>query len=103
MQLKHFIKPNEITIRAARVNAGFNPEDVSRELGIRPSRLERIEQNCGHITHDTAKKLARLYGRWMDDIYWGRESDYHQLLQEQRATARLRPVPMRGVESNAAQ
>lgn len=100
---KHFINPNEITIRAARVNAGLNPEDVSRELGIRPCRLERIERNSGRITHDTAKKLARLYGRKLDEIYWGRESDYHHLLHEQRAATKMRIVPMRGVGVNAAQ
>ncbi|MFC5532252.1 hypothetical protein [Cohnella yongneupensis] len=87
MQNKLFIKPNEITIRAARINAGLSPIDVKRETGIRPDRLELIELNCGKVTWKTAIKLARLYGRRLDDIYWGKEIDYHTMLNAQRSTS----------------
>ncbi len=86
MTTKHFIKPNEITIRAARINVGLSPADVERETGIRPGWLERIELNCGDITYGTALKLVKLYGRRFDDIFWGRESDYHRLWRERTLT-----------------
>lgn len=51
-----------ITIRAARVNAGFKQSEAAQELGISKDTLRKYELNKIPMRIDTAKKISSLYG-----------------------------------------
>lgn len=52
----------EITLRAARVNAGLTQEQVQARLGISRSTLHRIETGKSSPKYKTLCDLCRLYG-----------------------------------------
>lgn len=57
--MKHSL---EITLRAARVNAGLTQEQVQERLGISRSTLHRIETGKSSPKYKTLCDLCRLYG-----------------------------------------
>ena len=55
----HFM---EITLRAARINAGLTQEQVQEQLGISRSTLHRIETGKCSPKYKTLCQLCQLYG-----------------------------------------
>lgn len=52
----------EITLRAARINAGLTQEQVQEQLGISRSTLHRIETGKCSPKYKTLCQLCQLYG-----------------------------------------
>lgn len=52
----------ELTLRAARVNAGLTQEQVHERLGIAMSTLSRIERGKSSPRYKTLCELCELYG-----------------------------------------
>lgn len=59
---------SEISLKAARVNAGLTLEDVSRETGVSVPTLSKWENYKTFPTARQLKALCRLYSQSMDDI-----------------------------------
>lgn len=59
-----------IHLKAARVNAGLTQSDVARELNISKNTVVSYEKYRSTPDVETAKKLATLYGRSVDEIIW---------------------------------
>jgi len=59
---------SEISLKAARVNAGLTLEDVSRETGVSVPTLSKWENYKTFPTARQLKTLCRLYSQSMDDI-----------------------------------
>lgn len=57
-----------ITLKAARVNANFTQKEAAKRLGISKGALASYEMYRTIPGIDTAKKIAALYGRSIDDI-----------------------------------
>lgn len=60
---------SEISLKAARVNAGLTLEDVSRETGVSVPTLSKWENYKTFPTARQLKTLCKLYNRRMDDIF----------------------------------
>ena len=58
-----------ITLKAARVNAGFRQRDVCDRLRIAQSTLCSWEKGRTYPTIPQFKELCKLYGCGMGDIY----------------------------------
>ena len=58
----------KITLKAARINAGFTQEQVEAESGISRSTLYRWEHGKGFPRVNDLDKLCRMYGIPMECI-----------------------------------
>lgn len=58
----------ELTLRAARVNAGLTQEQVHERLGISRSTLHRMETGKSSPKYITLCALCRLYGVPVEQI-----------------------------------
>lgn len=52
----------QITLKAARINAGFTQEQVKEKLGYSRNSLHRWENGIGSPKFNTLTKLCDLYG-----------------------------------------
>ncbi len=59
----------EISLRAARVNAGLTLEEVSAKTGVSITTLSRWECYKTFPTARQLKILCGLYGQSLDDIF----------------------------------
>lgn len=59
-----------ITLRAARVNAGLDQADVARELGVNIATVSSWETGKTRPSLDNLEKLCRLYNWPQEHIRW---------------------------------
>lgn len=59
-----------ITLKAARVNVGMSQQEVADALGIHKNTVVSYEKYRTIPDIETAKALAALYGRSVDEIRW---------------------------------
>ena len=52
----------QITLKAARINAGFTQEQVKEKLGYSRNSLHRLEKGIGSPKFNDLTKLCDLYG-----------------------------------------
>lgn len=57
-----------ITMKAARVNAGFTQIDVAKALGVSSVTISNWERGSKSPTLYQAYKMARLYGITLNDF-----------------------------------
>lgn len=57
-----------ITLKAARVNAGFTQKEAAKQLGISKTTLQNYEMYRTVPGIDMAQKIADLYGLPVDGI-----------------------------------
>lgn len=57
-----------ITLKAARVNAGFTQKEAAKRLGISRGTLASYEMYRTKPDIEMAKKIAALYGTTVDGI-----------------------------------
>lgn len=55
-------------LHSLRVSRGLTLTEVSREIGISPSYLSRMEQGKCNITHDALQKLTAFYGEEASEV-----------------------------------
>ena len=58
----------QISLAAARVNAGFNQTEAASRIGITPKTLRGYEQGKVVIPSTTLRKAAKLYNIPSDNI-----------------------------------
>ena len=63
----------QISLKAARVNAELSQQKVANEMGISKSTL--ISWEKGRTSPDVlqTKKLCKIYGMSIDDIFFARQ------------------------------
>lgn len=57
-----------ITLKAARVNAGYDQKSAAQKLGISNATLGKWERGESFPSVDKAQELCTLYGVTWDDI-----------------------------------
>lgn len=62
-----------ISIRAARVNAGFTQTEVADSVGKTKNTIASYEAYTTIPDIQTAQAMAKLYGMSVDDISWSQE------------------------------
>ncbi|OEK64398.1 transcriptional regulator [Staphylococcus equorum] len=66
----------QITMRAARVNAGYTQKEASNQFGINIDTLLKYEKDNSKIGRDIIVKMQDLYKLDADDIFFGVESEF---------------------------
>lgn len=62
-------KPLQITLKAARVNAGLTQEDVAKKLRLNKQTLVNWENGSSEPKLSQARELCDLYGLSIDNIF----------------------------------
>lgn len=63
----------QITLKAARVNAGLTVVEASKKLGISPTTLIKWERNPGDLTPNQQRLIEKVYKFPTDNIFFGDE------------------------------
>ena len=58
----------QMTLKAARVNAGYGQKEAAKLLGIANKTLSKWENGKSYPTVDMARKIFELYHANFDDI-----------------------------------
>ena len=58
----------KITLKAARVNAGYTQQEVARQLDLTPRTLINYEKGASFPRYDMLLKLAFMYRIEIDNI-----------------------------------
>lgn len=58
----------KITLKAARINAGYKAKDVAHILGICASRVAQVENGIRPIRTEELDRMCKLYGMSKDEI-----------------------------------
>lgn len=61
----------KISLRAARVNAGFTILEAAKLLGVGKDTLIKWEKHSGCVTADRQRQIALTYGVPIDRIFFG--------------------------------
>ncbi|RSU08808.1 transcriptional regulator [Vagococcus entomophilus] len=64
-----------MSLRAARINAGFTLKEASREVGIHHETLAKYEKDSGNIPINLLNELSILYQIQLDYIFLGKRYD----------------------------
>ena len=59
----------QISMKAARVNAGLRQKEAAEQLGVSNKTLINWEKGLSYPRIDQFQKLAALYGVTVDDIF----------------------------------
>lgn len=69
------IKILQISLAAARVNAGMTQEDVSRALKVSKNTIVSWEKGATEPTISRVRELSELYNIPLDNIFLPRKSN----------------------------
>ncbi len=64
----------KISLKAARVNAGFTILEAAKELGIGKDTLIKWEKNSGFVNPIWQNKISKVYNVPIDYIFFGDET-----------------------------
>ena len=65
----------QISLAAARVNAGMTQEEVAKKMGISKNTVVNWEKGISEPTITQGLKLSELYGIPLDNIFLARKSN----------------------------
>lgn len=68
------MKPLQISLVAARVNAEMTQKQVAESLDVDRSTIRRWEKGEKIPDVDQSMKLASLYGLTLDNIFFGKKT-----------------------------
>lgn len=66
----------QITLRAARVNAGLTLVEAAKLFGISKDTLSKYERDSSNVPRKFFIKIEEIYGVPVDNIFFGRESEF---------------------------
>ena len=68
----------KITLRAARVNAGYKLIEAAKEFGINKDTLSKYEKDSSNIPRKFFIKIEEIYKIPVENIF-GNQSDFSEL------------------------
>lgn len=71
MRGNHIVQKLEISLKAARVNAGLSAEEVASKMNVRTDEVEAWEKDSADVTVMQARRLSELYRIPLDNIFFG--------------------------------
>lgn len=63
--------PKTITLKAARVNAGYTQEEAAKALGVSRSTLSNWETGVSYPKQPEIVSMCRLYDVTFDALFFG--------------------------------
>ncbi|MGH0944430.1 helix-turn-helix domain-containing protein [Bacillus mycoides] len=66
----------KITLRAARVNAGYKLIEAAKEFGINKDTLSKYERDSSNIPRGFFIKIEDIYKIPVENIFFGNQSEF---------------------------
>lgn len=66
----------KITLKAARVNAGFKLVEAAELFGINKDTLSKYERDSSNVPRSFFIKIERIYGIPVENIFFGPQSEF---------------------------
>ncbi|HES7680163.1 TPA: helix-turn-helix transcriptional regulator [Streptococcus pyogenes] len=63
----------QITLKAARINAGYTLKQVAGVVGKNPQTISKYEKDSSDISLGLLQKLSSLYGVTIDNLFLGKK------------------------------
>ncbi|HFX4067113.1 TPA: helix-turn-helix transcriptional regulator [Streptococcus pyogenes] len=64
----------QITLKAARINAGYTLKQVAGAVGKNPQTISKYEKDSSDISLGLLQKLSSLYGVTIDNLFFRQKS-----------------------------
>ena len=73
----------KMTLEAARINAGYTQIEAAKLFGIHYQTLARLEEDSSKMPYEFIRKIPRIYGVPVDDIYFGLRNEFIRFAREE--------------------
>lgn len=77
----------EISLKAARTNAGLSADDVASMVEIHPQTLYKYEKDSSNIPFNLLNELSVIYQVPTDNIFLGKKYDLIRTIELKRKQA----------------
>ena len=74
----------QITLEAARVNAGLTQTKAAEHFGVHCQTLAKLEDDNSKMSYDMIQKIADVYKIAPKFIFFGTKNEYIRLLNENK-------------------
>lgn len=74
----------KMTLRAARVNAGFRQVEAAERFGVNKDTLSKFEKDSTNIPRLFFTKIEDVYGVPVNDIFFGVESEFFRKFRKEK-------------------
>ncbi|MFC6274243.1 helix-turn-helix transcriptional regulator [Levilactobacillus tangyuanensis] len=75
----------QITLDAARHNAGYSQKEAAAHLGIHYQTLAAWEKDSSDLGFQTIERLSQLYQIPKDNLFFGNKNEFIRLLRQRAA------------------
>ncbi|HHJ7123124.1 TPA: helix-turn-helix transcriptional regulator [Streptococcus pyogenes] len=75
----------QITLKAARINAGYTLKQVAGAVGKNPQTISKYEKDSSDISLGLLQKLSSLYGVTIDNLFLGKKYENNSTLLIRKA------------------
>lgn len=74
----------QMTLEAARINAGLTQEKAAERFGVHCQTLAKLEDDNSKMSYDMIQKIADVYKVAPKFIFFGTKNEYIHLLNEKK-------------------
>lgn len=72
----------QITLEAARINAGYSQIEASKLFGVHYQTLAKWENDNSKMPYDMIGKIPNIYGISANNIFFGCKNEFIRCLRE---------------------
>lgn len=74
----------QMTLEAARVNAGLTQSEAAERFGVHYQTLAKLEDDNSKMSYDMVQRIADVYKIAPKFIFFGSKNEYVRLLNENK-------------------
>ena len=74
----------QMTLEAARINAGLTQEKAAERFGVHCQTLAKLENDNSKMSYDLVQKIPDVYKIAPKLVFFGDKSEYIRLLNENK-------------------
>lgn len=71
----------EMTLEAARVNAGYNQQEAGALFGVHYQTIAKWENDNTKMPYEMIEKIPNIYGVPPNSIFFGKKNEFIRLLR----------------------
>ena len=76
----------KIMLEAARVNAGYTQIEAAKCFGMHYQTLAKLEDDSSKMPYEFIRKLPKIYGIPVDNIFFGSKNEFIRLLRREASS-----------------
>jgi transcriptional regulator with XRE-family HTH domain len=81
----------QITLEAARINAGYSQLEACKLFGVHYQTLARWENNSAKMPYDIIEKIPLIYGVSPNNIFFGNKNEFIRLIRDNKLRGIKKP------------